>query len=227
MTEPVSETSTSPSYASVSQCQACTLGAVAIEKLTPERRRQQTRDVLIAAATAVFARRGFEGASLEEIAETAGFTRGAIYKNFDGKEALFFAVTDLLNEQVIEAFRSIAPDSASQSEWDVSRLADLWRASVDEFEDLFAIGKEYELYVLRNPDARPRAVAHRRKQRDLVAAFIDEVAERSGMTLRLPASTLASIILAAADGLTYAARIDGDELFAPFLELLNAGMIAE
>jgi AcrR family transcriptional regulator len=165
--------------------------------------------------------------SLEEIAETAGFTRGAIYKNFDGKEDLFFAVTDLLNEQVIEAFRSIAPESASPSEWDFSRLADLWRASVDEFEDLFAIGKEYELYVLRNPDARPRAAAHRRKQHDLVAAFIDEVAQQFGMTLRLPASTLASIILAAADGLTYAARIDGDDLFAPFLALLNAGMIAD
>lgn len=205
----------------------CILRSVSVEKLTPERRRQQTRDVLIAAATEVFARRGFEGAALEEIAETAGFTRGAIYKNFDGKEDLFFAVIDVLNEQIIEAFRAIAPESAKPSEWDISRLADLWRSSVDQFEGLLAIAKEYELYVLRNPDARPRAVAHRRKHRDLVADFIDEVAEQSGMKLRLPATTLASIILASADGLTYAARIDGDELFAPFLELLNAGMIAD
>jgi len=201
--------------------------AVPVERLTPERRRQQTCEVLIAAATEVFARRGFEGASLEEIAETAGFTRGAIYKNFDGKEGLFFAVTDRLNEQVIEAFRAIAPESASPSQWDISRLAKLWRASVDGFEDLLAIGKEYELYVLRNPDARPRAVTHRRRQRDLVAAFIDEVAEQAGMSLRLPALTLAGIILAAADGFAYAARVDGDELFAPFLELLNGGMIGE
>lgn len=202
------------------------LTTMPFEKLTPERRRQQTRDVLIAAATEVFARRGFEGAALEEIAETAGFTRGAIYKNFDDKEALFFAVTDRLNEQVIEAFRTIAPESASPDDWDIARLAKLWRTSVaGEFEDLFfAIGKEYELYVLRNPDARPRAVAHRRRQRDLVASFIDEVAEQSGMTLRLPSATLAAIILAAADGLTYTARIDGEDLFAPFLELLNAGM---
>lgn len=203
------------------------LSGMPVAKLTVERRRQQTREVLIAAATEVFARRGFEGASLEEIAETAGFTRGAIYKNFDGKEDLFFTVIDLLNDQVIEAFRSIAPDSANPSEWDISRLADLWSASVGEFEDLFAITREYELYVLRNPDARPRAVAHRRKHRDLVAAFIDEIAEQSGMTLRLPAPTLASIILATADGLTYTARIDGDELFAPFLQLLNAGMIGD
>jgi AcrR family transcriptional regulator len=192
------------------------LATMPVEKLTPERRRQQTRDVLIAAAAEVFARRGFEGAALEEIAETAGFTRGAIYKNFDDKEDLFFAVTDRLNEQVIEAFRTIAPEGASPTDWDIARLAELWRTSVGgEFEDLFfAIGKEYELYVLRNPDARPRAVAHRRRQRDLVASFIDEVAEQSGMTLRLPSATLAAIILAAADGLTYTARIDGEDLFA-------------
>ena len=202
------------------------LEAMPVEKLTPERRRQQTRDVLIAAATEVFARRGFEGAALEEIAETAGFTRGAIYKNFDDKEDLFFAVTDRLNEQVIEAFRTIAPESPN--DWDIARLANLWRASVDGgFEDLFAIGKEYELYVLRNPESRPRAVAHRRRQRDLVASFIDEVAEQSGMSLRLPSATLAASILAAADGLTYTARIDGEDLFAPFLELLNAGMVGD
>jgi AcrR family transcriptional regulator len=200
---------------------------VPVEKLTRERRRQQTRDVLVAAATEVFARRGFDGASLEEIAETAGFTRGAIYKNFAGKEDLFFAVTEHLNERVIEAFRAIAPDSANTKEWDISTLADMWRASVGDFDHLFAIGKEYELYVLRNPDARARAAAHRRKNNALVAAFIDEVAERSGMTLRLPAATLASVILAAADGLTYAALIDGEDLFGPFLEILNAGMIAD
>src|SRR6202035_4807849 len=99
-------------------------------------------------------------------------------------EDLFFAATDRLNEQVIDAFRAIAPSSADTQEWDFSRLAELWRASVDDLDDLFAIGKEYELYVLRNPAARKRAVAHRRKNRELVAVFITEVADRSGMTLR-------------------------------------------
>lgn len=198
-----------------------------LEKFTRERRRQQTRDVLVAAATEVFAQRGYEGASLEEIAETAGFSRGAIYKNFAGKEELFLAVTERLNEQTIEAFRAIAPSSVDSKQWDVSRLADMWRASVADFDHLFAIGLEYQLYVLRNPGARKRAVAHRRKNQTLVASFIEEVADRSGMTLRLPAPTLASLILAAADGLTYAARIDGEDLFSPFLELLNAGMITD
>jgi len=198
---------------------------MAVEKLTRERRRQQTRDVLIAAATEVFAERGYEGASLEEIAERAGFTRGAIYKNFDGKENLFFAVIDRLNEQVIDAFRAVAPSGPDTRDWDISRLAELWRTSAAEFDDLYTIGLEHELYVLRNPSARERALTHRRKQRALVTEFIEEVADRTGMSLRLPAPTLASIILAAADGLTYAARVDGEDLFGPFLELLNAGMI--
>jgi AcrR family transcriptional regulator len=199
---------------------------VPIEKLTRERRLQQTRDVLIAAATEVFAKRGYEGAALEEIAETAGFTRGAIYKHFDGKEDLFFAVTDRLNEQIIEGFRAIAPESASEADWNFERLAELWRASVD-FEELLAIGMEFQVYVLRNPEARARSTAHRRKNQAQVTAFIEEIAEKSNWTLRLPAPTLAKIILAAADGLTFALRVDGDDLFEPFLELLNAGMIAD
>ena len=203
------------------------LRSVPVEKLTRERRRQQTRDVLIASATEVFARRGYEGASLEEIAESAGFTRGAIYKNFAGKEELFFVVTERANERVIEAFRAIAPSSPDEKEWDVSLLADMWRASVSEFDDLLALGMEHQLYVLRNPEARPRAIAHRRRTREMVAAFIEEVADRSDMTLRLPAATLAGVILAAADGLTYTAHVDGEDLFAAFLEVLHAGMIAE
>ena len=201
--------------------------AVPVEKLTRERRLQRTRDVLVAAATEVFAKRGYEGASLEEIAEAAGYTRGAIYKHFSGKEELFFAVTDDSNTRVIDAFRAIAPAEAGSSEWDVGRLADMWRASVRDADDLLSIGMEHQLYVLRNPSARKRSAAHRRKQRELVTGFIEEVAEQTGMTLRLPAPTLASIILAAADGLNYAERVDGEDLFAPFLELLNAGMLAD
>ena len=198
-----------------------------VEKLTRERRRQLTREVLIEAATEVFARRGYEGASLDEIAETAGFTRGAIYKNFGGKEDLFFQVIDQLNEQTVEAFRAIAIPATESGAWDIGTLAELWRASVAEFDELFAISREYELYVLRNPDARPRAAEHRQKGRELVTAFIEEVAEREGMTLRLPARTLAAVILASADGLAYSLRVDGEDLFGPFLEVLNAGMVAD
>ena len=198
-------------------------GRVPVEKLTPERRRQQTKDALIDAAAEVFERRGFEGASLEEIAETAGFTRGAIYKNFGGKEELFLAVSERFNERIIEAFREVAPSGPDAREWDISTMARMWRAaSINP-----TLGMEFELYVLRNPEARKASAANHRKNAEMVAAFIDEVASQSGFTLRFPSLTLARVILAAADGLAYSELIDGEDLYEPFLELLNVGMVAD
>src|SRR3712207_4431972 len=61
-------------------------------RLTRQERQAQTREQLVDAATRVFARRGYAAASIEEIADEAGFTHGAVYSNFGGKEDLFLAV---------------------------------------------------------------------------------------------------------------------------------------
>jgi AcrR family transcriptional regulator len=57
-------------------------------------RRALTRERLMAAATTVFAERGVIGASVEEICEAAGFTRGAFYSNFADKDALVLALIE-------------------------------------------------------------------------------------------------------------------------------------
>src|SRR5215216_6872193 len=53
-----------------------------------------TREALVPAAARVFLRRGFQGASLREIAAEARMTTGAVYSNFDGKADLFLAVLE-------------------------------------------------------------------------------------------------------------------------------------
>lgn len=62
--------------------------------LTRQESQQQTREALIVAARAVFARDGYHGANLELIAREAGFSKGAVYSNFEGKATLFLAVAD-------------------------------------------------------------------------------------------------------------------------------------
>src|ERR1700676_1363203 len=86
------------------ECQLWTRCAVTVEKWTPERRWERTRAALIASARHVFATRGFDGASLDEIADAAGYTRGAIYKHFANKEDLLFAVSDTINTEVLDVF---------------------------------------------------------------------------------------------------------------------------
>ena len=53
-------------------------------------RRARTRTQLLEAAARVYARRGFDGATLDEVAEVAGFTKGAVYDHFGytGKAAI-------------------------------------------------------------------------------------------------------------------------------------------
>lgn len=55
------------------------------------KKRSQTQERLIEAALEVFAKTGVAGASVEQICEAAGFTRGAFYSNFDSKDALLLA----------------------------------------------------------------------------------------------------------------------------------------
>lgn len=58
------------------------------------------------AALDVFADRGFHGASIENICEKAGFTRGAFYSNFAGKDELFFTLFDASSEQLLTQLRA-------------------------------------------------------------------------------------------------------------------------
>src|ERR1700716_3855888 len=66
-------------------------------RLTREERQAQTRQELLDAAARVFVKRGFTGASVEEISAEAGYTRGAFYSNFRSKNELF---VELLHDRV-------------------------------------------------------------------------------------------------------------------------------
>ena len=190
------------------------------ERWTPERRRQHTRDLLMDAAAEVFARRGFEGASLEEIAETAGYTRGAIYKNFGGKEELFLAVNRRVNERFLASFEFVP--GGDLANMDLAAIADHWRQMFGHDAMDLALGLEFQLYVLRNPEVRERVAEQRRQIAEMFTAFIDEQAERLGVTWRIPTMTVARLALATSDGLHLARYLDppGDDLHVPFLEAL-------
>lgn len=64
------------------------------KRRTRAEQKRETRSALIEAGLLTFSRDGYHGASLEEIADTAGFSKGAVYSNFGGKSELFLAVLD-------------------------------------------------------------------------------------------------------------------------------------
>lgn len=197
-----------------------------VEKWTPERRMERTRSALVASARHVFATRGFEGASLDEIAEAAGYTRGAIYKHFENKEDLFFAVVDAFNTDVLDNFAEQLELDAG-SALDARQTAATWIKALTGHKEMWALSLEFSLYLYRNPSVRQRSAEWRRQNRATVAAFIEHHTAATGIRLKVPAETVAGILLTASDGFVQAARVDADaeDLFATFLELFLPAII--
>jgi AcrR family transcriptional regulator len=199
---------------------------VPAERWTQERRRQHTRDLLLDAAEEVFAKRGFEGASLEEIAETAGYTRGAIYKHFGSKEELFLEANTRFNERYVQAFTDVLDPGTAIEEWDLPTIARRWREMSVADADRLALGAEFNLYVLRHPEVRPLVAEQQRALVEMVASFMEQQAARLGTTMRFPALTLARVALAASDGINLAGYLQGadaQDVFETFLQLLVSG----
>src|SRR5437899_4728844 len=85
-----------------------------------------TRSALIAAARALFAERGYAAVGTEEIVRAAGVTRGALYHHFAGKQELFQAVYESVEQQLVEQIAASAVAGASdRSEEHTSELQSL------------------------------------------------------------------------------------------------------
>lgn len=180
-----------------------------VERLTPERRRQLTRDALIAAATEVFTRKGLQAASLEEIADAAGFTKGAIYSNFGSKEELLHAVIGHVKEMGLAGIAdALDADGWVDAKHGAAAAAKPWERLLGRSEDLLALSLELRLYALRNPEAQERVAELEREVSDHLAGFIEDAFGRQGMTLQVPAADLADLGRAGVDGLEQLAAID-------------------
>src|SRR3989440_1571462 len=129
---------------------------VPVNKLTPERRRELTRTTLIEAASEVFANKGVNGASLEEIAELAGFTRGAIYSNFGSKEELLFAVIDHFIDRQLQDFAATMGAGGGGFEQNARAAAEMFGRDLRQSRTITALDLELRLAALRHPEVRRR-----------------------------------------------------------------------
>src|SRR3954471_9164051 len=96
--------------------------------LTRAGRKQLTREHLLASAERLFIERGFHSASIDDIAQAAGFTKGAVYAHFKNKEAVFIALMERRwDEQLarvrtaLDSLAASSPDQRSASFVDLTR----------------------------------------------------------------------------------------------------------
>jgi AcrR family transcriptional regulator len=169
------------------------------ERLTREEKKARTRAQLIDAAATVFARRGYLAASLDEVAEEAGLTKGAVYSNFDGKEELFQAVIDdRLNEPMFQVADIV--DQSGTFAQQAMEGARRYGEVIERQRDLFLLALEYDIYCARHPEFRT-GTASERDRLSQVADLIADHAEKNELDLPLTPEEMATVITALSQGM--------------------------
>lgn len=198
-------------------------------RLTRKEKQAHTRACLMQSAAKVFARRGLQQASIDEVAEDAGFTKGAFYANFKSKEELFLAMLDERFTQRIEGIESVIAGDGSTAE-KARRAGDnfVQGLSADrEWERLFF---EFSAYAARDDDFREELVTRYRTMRDRMAAALETHSEGLGKEATLPFDQVALMVSVMANGFALEKLLEGeavpDELYGTMLTVFFAGLEA-
>jgi AcrR family transcriptional regulator len=192
-------------------------------RLTREQSRAKTRERLLVAARSVFARSGFHGASVEEIASEAGYSTGALYSNFEGKEDLFVALMEREIEEHAQEIASAVRAQASISDR-AAGGARQWMTMIEREPEALLLFMEFWAYGVRDAGVRPKVAARFAQMREVLTMLIAEGARDFDLELTIPAEHLAVAIDALADGIARQKLADPDavpdELMGDVLGLL-------
>jgi AcrR family transcriptional regulator len=175
----------------------------------------QTRERLLDAAERAFAAEGFGGASLDRIAEAAGFTRGAVYSNFADKADLFVAVLDRRLDrrhgEVADAMLAARDPDAFVA----ALRSPAWTAGrEDAMRQWLMLRDEFRLFALRNPSAAERLARYDRRQRDYYVEAIAHLLGQLGVEPPINPRLAAAMLLAIDESLVRQHWIDADDVSA-------------
>lgn len=169
-------------------------------RLNREESKSLTRRRILDAARRLFLRQGFHGTSLEQIAEEAGFTKGAVFSNFDSKADLFLALLDLRFAERVEKLDRAAARRRSTLQGEIRRAARAWMETSHQPADWSLLMTEFWAYASRHPDLRRELALRHERVLNALAERIEATVAALGLQLVLPAREMARGAWATAQG---------------------------
>ena len=198
------------------------------DRLTREQKKAQTRDALLGAAHRLFAAKGFEATTVDEVASTAGFTRGAFYANFGNKEAVMEALIargfsgDL---EAIDPIEGVADVRTMKEEYQ-----EYSRRFLDDPESLMW-SLEFQMAALRHPELRPEYIRQYRRIRDRVAEMLTSMLESEGHPNPKSMESLAEVFVVLQTALSAQRLLDpervSEDIFSIAFDVLIQGMLVK
>jgi AcrR family transcriptional regulator len=167
-------------------------------RLSRKESQEQTRTRLLEAAETVFSRRGFHGASIDEVAAEAGYSKGAVYSNFASKEDLLLELIDRRFEQDARDFSGIQgmigpkPQHGETSGFTTAMMED---------RDWVMLVLEFFLYAMRDESVREKVAGRMKILRSQMREQLERMYAEHGHQPALPVEIIPWAIIALGPGM--------------------------
>lgn len=186
--------------------------------------RGEVRSRLLDAAAAEFAERGFVAARLTEIARRAGFTKGAVYSNFESKQDLF---AELFAERTLEIAGRVLAEIGGL---DVGDAAGRGGATIGSWlvgdPGWALLVLEFGVQAARDPRIAEAYLRERRALRAQLEGLVGERAAEWGVADRVDARTVAITLMALISGLMLEHAVDPDQVDQRAVQAAVSGYFA-
>jgi len=160
-------------------------------RLTRKETQQNTRERLLSAAAKVVARRGIKAASIREIAETAGYSLGALYSNYANKEALLQELLAVYMRAEISALKEIIEVAQGDSLEETLNSISSWIKKLQGNQSTSSLSVEFQAYANRNDSFRKIHNIEKNKRQEEFAACLKVLFANQGLVPRLEISKMA------------------------------------
>jgi AcrR family transcriptional regulator len=200
---------------------------VSAEAMTRREKQQRTRKSLLNAAARLFCQRGLEGASIDEVAQAAGYTKGAFYANFKSKEELFLVMLDeRFSRELDRLDRALAGTQEPHEEARAAAQDFIHFAGDQDWPRLYF---QFVAHAARDEDFRQELATRHQAMRDRLTEVFKRWKEGVGVTPTLPVAEITAMMFFMADGFLLDRMIEpglSDELYTTMVGVFLRGLEA-
>ena len=198
-----------------------------MKQLTRKQKQAQTRQCLMRSAAKMFTQRGLAQTSIDDVAQDAGFTKGAFYANFANKQELFLAMLDERFARKIEQIEEVIAGKGSEAD-KALRAGDQFTEQFNADPEWQRLFLEFSAYAARDEDFREELVTRYRWMRARIAAALERQAQLMPLDMPIPAERIAMMTCAMANGIAVERLLEGDaipeDIFGTMLMVFFRGL---
>lgn len=171
------------------------------KRLTQKERKEITRKLLLESAVEIFAKFGFHGASVDKIADHAGFSKGAVYGHFQSKEELFLALLENRMNMHAENINNLIEQEYTVSHT-IEKINAYFNSVKEENRTMSMLNMEFLLYAMRKESVRDKWSGMISQSVGRISESIEVLMKKENHKLSLPSQDIAWIILSLENGMS-------------------------